>query len=349
MPAAPHDPPALSDSENKNMKAALILGAGNQSRIYPPRVRTVLDTLCEVTVEDCTAADMPLHAVALKEVQVLFSGWGCPQLDGATLALMPRLEAVFYGAGTIKDVVTESFWDREIPISSAWAANAVPVAEFAVAQIILSLKQVWGLPDQIRRKRRFDWPKGFNEGGAYGTKVALISLGQIGQRVAHMLQAYEVEVLAYDPYCSPQQAAELGVRLTDLPTCFAESRVVSLHSPLKPETIGMIDAALLRQLPCGATLINTARGGLIRENELAAVLRERPDLSALLDVTDPEPPAPDSPLYDLENVFITPHIAGSIGAECGRMGQFMVEECRRFLHSAPLRYQVTREAFLQLA
>lgn len=331
------------------MKAAIILGAGNQPRIYPPHVRAVLDTLCEVVVEDCTAADLPLHASVLKDVQILFSGWGCPLLDAATLDLMPRLKAVFYGAGTVKDVVTETFWERDIPIASAWAANAVPVAEFTVAQIILSLKQVWSIPGQIRRKRRFDWPEGFNESGAFGTQVALISLGQIGQRVARMLQAYDVKVLAYDPFCSAQRAAELGVRLTDLPSCFAEARVVSLHSPLKPETTGLIDASLLRKMPLGATLINTARGGLIREADLAAVFRERPDLTALLDVTAPEPPAPDSPLYDLENVFITPHIAGSIGAECGRMGQFMVEECRRFLHGEPLRYQITREAFLQLA
>lgn len=331
------------------MKSALILGTGNQPRIYPPRVRAALDTLCEVTVEDCTATDLPLHAVALQDVEVLFSGWGCPRLDAATLDLMPRLKAVFYGAGTIKDVVTKDFWERGITISSAWAANAVPVAEFAVAQIILSLKQVWGIPGQIRRKRRFDWPEGFNEGGAFGTQVALISLGQIGQRVARMLQAYDVDVLAFDPYCSPQRAAELGVRLTDLATCFAEARVVSLHSPLKPETTGLIDADLLRQMPPGATLINTARGGLIREADLAAVLRERPDLTALLDVTDPEPPAPESPLYDLENVFITPHIAGSIGTECGRMGLYMVDECRRFLHGEPLHYQITREASLQLA
>jgi phosphoglycerate dehydrogenase-like enzyme len=308
-----------------------------------------LDALCEVVVEDCTAADLPLHAGALEDVQILFSGWGCPLLDAATLDLMPRLEAVFYGAGTVKDVVTDAFWERDIPIASGWAANAVPVAEFAVAQIILSLKQVWGLPGQIRRKRRFDWPEGFNDGGAFGTQVALISLGQIGQRVARMLQAYDLEVLACDPFCPPGLAAELGVRLTDLATCFAEARVVSLHSPLKPETNGLIDAALLRRMPLGATLINTARGGLIHEADLAAVLRQRPELTALLDVTDPEPPAPESPLYDLENVFITPHVAGSIGAECGRMGHFMVEECRRFLNGEPLRYQITREAFHQLA
>src|SRR5690606_8819626 len=114
------------------------------------------------------------------------------------------------------------------------------------------------------------------------------------------------------------------------------SDVVSLHSPWLPETVGMITGDHFRQMKPYASFINTARGAIIREAEMIAVLQDRPDLTALLDVTYPEPPAPGSPLYTLPNVVLTPHIAGSMDMECRRMGRYMVDELQRFLHDEPL-------------
>jgi phosphoglycerate dehydrogenase-like enzyme len=93
----------------------------------------------------------------------------------------------------------------------------------------------------------------------------------------------------------------------------------------------------------GASFINTARGAVVNEADLIAVLREREDLFAVLDVTYPEPPAPDSPLFDLPNVLLTPHIAGSLNNECRRMGRTMVEELGRWLRGEPLRYRVGQD------
>ena len=98
-----------------------------------------------------------------------------------------------------------------------------------------------------------------------------------------------------------------------------------------------------------ATFINTARGAVIREPEMIAALRERPDVFALLDVTDPEPPAADSPLLSMPNVILTPHIAGSVDAECQRMGRYMVEELKRHLNGEPLKWEITRERAALLA
>src|SRR5439155_15284758 len=112
-------------------------------------------------------------------------------------------------------------------------------------------------------------------------------------------------------------------------------------APVVPETVGMITGALVDSMWPGATLINTARGVIVREAEMVEVLSRRPDLQAVLDVSDPvEPPAADSPLYALENVVLTPHIAGSAGPECRRMGRYMVEELRRYLAGEPLKWQV---------
>ena len=105
----------------------------------------------------------------------------------------------------------------------------------------------------------------------------------------------------------------------------------------------MITGAHFRSMKRGATFINTARGAVVREEEMIAVLTERPDLFVVLDVTHPEPPKPGSPLYTLPNVVLTPHIAGSRDTECQRMGRTMVEELESFLAGRPLKWEITRE------
>lgn len=285
----------------------------------------------------------------LTEVEILFTGWGAPLLSEENLSLFPSLKIVLYGAGSLKSLMTDYFWSRNIPICSAWTANAVPVAEFSLAQIILSLKQVAGIPESMREARKKVFPEHFDQGGAYGTTVSLISLGVIGRKVAEFLKLLDVNVLAYDPFCSPEIASQLGVELVSLEEAFSRSRVVSLHTPWLKETEGMVNKKLFSSMPSGSTFINTARGAVVNEQDLISVLEQRPDITALLDVTYPEPPKPDSPLYTLPNVFLTPHIAGSMYGECGRMGEYMVDECRRWISGEKLKYQVSKNAFQKMA
>jgi phosphoglycerate dehydrogenase-like enzyme len=137
--------------------------------------------------------------------------------------------------------------------------------------------------------------------------------------------------------------------MVGLPELFATSDVVSLHAPLLPATRGMIDDKLLSTMKPDATLVNTARGGLIDEPALIDVLTRRPDLFAVLDVTDPEPPVAGSPLFTLPNVVVTPHLAGSLGAERRRQGQAMADELERFVTGEPLRHEVTQATMGQSA
>ena len=157
------------------------------------------------------------------------------------------------------------------------------------------------------------------------------------------LRLSAVKVVTYDPFLSPTRAAELGVTLLSLDEVFAQSDVITCHTPWLPETVGMITGAHFRQMKSGAAFINTARGAVINEPEMIEVLQARPDLFAVLDVTWPEPPPPESPLYDLPNVFLTPHIAGSMDTECRRMGRLVVEELDRWLAGQPLKHRVTPE------
>jgi phosphoglycerate dehydrogenase-like enzyme len=329
--------------------AALLASQSAYTVVYPAAIRKELITLCSLKVDTVTPEDLSLHAVALREVEFLFTTWGAPKLNSDTLALLPKLKAVFYAAGSIKGVVTDEFWARNIPICSAWAANAVPVTEFTFAQIILGLKQVHRYPAVMRAARARARPEHYENVGAFGTTVGLVSLGQIGRRVAGMLRQLDVHVLAYDPFCPPHVAQELGVTLVSLEEVFARSRVVSLHAPWLKETEGLITGALLASMPLGGTFINTARGAIVNEPEMIAVLQARSDLTAVLDVTWPEPAPADSPLYDLPNVFLTPHVAGSEQGECARMARYMIDEYHRFLHGEPLRWSVSREAAARMA
>lgn len=322
------------------MQAIYLLNPDAYAKIYGPDERREIGELVDVIAPLQTAASVAANPAVLADVDVILSGWGMAVLDETLLAAAPRLKAVFYGAGSIRYFTTDAMWDRGIVVTSAYAANAVPVAEFTVAAMVMSLKRVWFHAQAVREARTFAVRSPVP--GAYGSVVGLIGLGTIGRMVAQRLQAYDMQVLAYDPYFAPADAAQLGVELCGLDELFARAHVVSLHAPWLPETVGMITGAHLASMQPNATFINTARGAIVREDEMIAVLAQRPDLYALLDVTYPEPPAPESPLYSFPNVVLTPHIAGSLDSECQRMGRAMVKELARFLKGEPLLWAVNR-------
>ena len=332
------------------INAAFILGASAFTDIYGEENLRAITPPARLLGPPCTAAQLQAAPPSwLGEVEVLFMGWDAPRLDGELLARMPRLRAVFYGAGSIRPIASDALWERGIVVASAAALNAQPVVEFTLGAILLSFKRVWHHARQVREERTYEPLRTLPVATGWGATVGLVSLGRIGRRVAEQLAAYDVRILAYDPLMTPEQVAALGAEAASLPEIFQQADIISLHTPLLPATAGMIDAALLRSLRHGATLINTARGGLILEPDLIAMLQARPDVQAILDVTDPEPPGRNSPLYDLPNVFLTPHIAGSIGLECRRMGRAMVNEFHRYARGEPLQHQVTREQLAGMA
>ncbi len=309
--------------------------------IYGPVQQSALADLAEFVAPPQTIHSVQENPAVLADVDVIFSGWGMPPMDEEFLAHAPNLKALFYGAGSVKKIVTDASWARGVRVTSAYGANAVSVAEFTLAEIIFSLKRGWHFSRSIRE--RGSWVSPTRVPGTYGSTVGLVSLGQVGRRVAKLLQILDVRVIVYDPFANGADAAALGVELVALEELFRLSDVVSLHAPWLPETVGMITGAHFAAMKENATFINTARGAIVREAEMIAVLQERPDLYAILDVTYPEPPAPDSPLYTLPNVVLTPHIAGALDEECQCMGQTMVEELRRFLAGEVMAYEITEE------
>lgn len=333
-----------------SLKGLFILNPKSFAQIYSAMELNDIQKHVEIYAPPQTAQSIRENLGLLEQADVIFSGWGGPLLDEDFLAAAPRLKAFFYGAGTIRALVTDAFWRSGILITSAAAANAVPVAEFTLAQIILSLRLAWRAALDIKREGRYSTEIKQRIPGVYRTTVGLISLGLIGRMVAEHLRILDVHVIAYDPFVQPETAAQLNLELcATLDEVFQRAEVVSLHTPWLKETEGMITGAHFRQMKPNATFINTARGAVVREAEMIEVLQQRPDLTALLDVTYPEPPAEASPLLTLPNIVLTPHLAGSTNQECERMGRYMVEELERFVKGEPLRYGITREQFQRMA
>jgi phosphoglycerate dehydrogenase-like enzyme len=329
-------------------RALFLLDDWAYDSVYGSEVADKLASRVDFVASQVDAARLAERPEVLREVEFLFGGWGMPPMDDAFLAHAPKLRAVFFGAGSIKPLVTDAFWRRGITITSGYALNAVPVAEYTIGAIFLSLKHAWRFAMGMQRGGRY-LPKSGVLPGAFRTTVGLVSLGAIGARVAEMLRATDLRVIAHDPYVAPAAAAALGVQLVPLDEVFKRSHVVSLHTPWLPETEGMITGRHFESMRRDATFINTARGIIVREAEMIGVLRRREDLTAVLDVIFPEPPPPDSPLLTLPNVVLTPHIAGAYDEECRRLGRGLLEELDRLLAGRPLRWRITREQTARMA
>ncbi|GAA1517871.1 hydroxyacid dehydrogenase [Kribbella lupini] len=318
----------------------LAMNESSRDRVLVPAVRERLDRVAEVLPirADATFLDDPAIRGVLADVDILLTGWGCPQITPEVLDTTPRLRAIVHAAGSVKHFVTPVAFDRGIQVTSAVVANALPVAEFTVATIVLSGKRAFRLGAEYQRTKHRPDPS--NIPGNYGTTVGLLGASRIGRMVAERLRSFDLEVLISDPYLSAAESAELGAELVSLDDLFRRSDILSVHAPLLPETVGLVDARLLGLLRDGSVLINTARGKIVDAAALEAeCVAGR--LDAVLDVTDPEPLPPDSRLLDLPNVFLTPHLAGAVGNEVARLGELAVGEVERLAVGLPLRHAIS--------
>ncbi len=327
------------------------------NRALPPRLfdEAGLDRLCRLASIDIGLVvdgfDTPRAREALARTEILITGWESPVVSAAVLDAAPHLKAIIHAGGSVKHHVTDACWQRGLRVSSASAANAVPVAEYTLAVILLANKRILPLLEHYRQLRGEPgwtyWSGLYPQMGNFRKTVGVIGCSQIGRRVIQMLGAFDLDVVVYDPYLTRDEAVTLNVAKVELDELVSVSDIVTLHAPAVPETKHMIDRRRLAMMRDGATLINTARGSLVETEALLDELRTG-RIDAVLDVVEPLPTA-DSVLFDLPNVLLTPHIAGSQGTEIHRMGALALDELERYANDTPFTHTVHPEHLARAA
>jgi phosphoglycerate dehydrogenase-like enzyme len=326
-------------------KALLLMNRGTLADQFDASRMNRLGQLVQLVDPAWTESlDEPGLAARLAEVEILITSWGVPRLDAARLDSMPLLRAVFHCAGTVRSFVSDELWERGILVTNGADANAIPVAEFTFASIVLAGKKAQVLANDARTGRE-DWSYASSRGelGNIGRTIGVVGFSRIGRRVVKLVQQLQdVTCLVADPYADPAAVAAAGGKLVVLDQLLSESDIVSIHAPALPQTRHMIGAPQLALLRDNATLINTARGSLVDTAALEAACSSG-RIHAILDVTEPEPLPAGSVLYDLPNVVLTPHIAGSLGTETRRMSDTALDELERYLGGKDLLAEVSAE------
>ncbi|MEM2739692.1 MAG: hydroxyacid dehydrogenase [Candidatus Bathyarchaeia archaeon] len=259
------------------------------------------------------------------------TSWGSPRFTERVLERADRLKIIGHAAGSVKPYVTDEVFKRGIVVVNAASVIGVGVAEFTLAMMLNCLRAI---PQHIEAMRVRNWrykdERPIRTYDLRGKTVGLVGFGFVARELAKLLKPFDVRILVYDPYVSVDEVEEYGAEKTDLDRLLSLSDIVSLHAASTSETYHMIGEREFKLMKPNAVLINTARGALIDEEALIEALKTERIAWAVLDVFEKEPLPEDSPLYDLDNVFLTPHIAGLSDERRNMLFGIIVEDFIRF-------------------
>ncbi|MBN1444590.1 MAG: hydroxyacid dehydrogenase [Candidatus Omnitrophica bacterium] len=274
---------------------------------------------------------------------IIITSWGSPKIDSALLGAAPGLKFVFHAAGSIKSCVDAEVMNKGVRVSSASGVLGRNVAVTTFGWILSSVKKIPWWSEYIKEEK--DW-RGDKKLLQYteeisGVNTGVISMSIVGKNLVSLLKSVTDKIFVYDPYWSEGNISEYGGKKVESLYEIAEKcDIIALCAPLLKATEGMLDKTFFRKMKDGAVLINTARGAIIDEGALIEELgKER--IFACLDVTNPEPPVPESPLRSLKNVVLSPHIAGLVNSGLGEIGKFCAAEVKRFIDGKPLLNEIT--------
>ncbi|MEC5146918.1 D-2-hydroxyacid dehydrogenase [Chitinophaga sp. 212800010-3] len=294
---------------------------------------SALQALGNVTVYERTPeADVAARA---KDAHIILTNKAV--VNAAAIEQLQHLEYIGVTATGYNVVDIAAAAKKQIPVTNVPAYSTAAVAQLTFA-LILELCHHTGLHAESVRAGEWNASADFSywkttltelDGGTMG----IVGFGQIGRSVARIAQAFGMNVIASHKH--PERDRMEGVAFVDLATCFREADVVSLHCPLNAENREFVNSALLATMKKTAFLINTSRGPLIKEADLAAALQKGVIAGAALDVLSTEPPAPDNPLINAPNTIITPHIAWATQAARKRLMKAAVENLAAFLEGKP--------------
>jgi D-3-phosphoglycerate dehydrogenase/(S)-sulfolactate dehydrogenase len=253
------------------------------------------------------------------------------QVDSELLEHAPKLKVVGRLGVGLDNLELDTLRARNVTVTRATSSNAVSVAEYVMGAMLDLSRRYQELSRELHGGR---WNRQAAIGTElYGKALGIVGLGDIGGRLAKRAKAFGMQVLAADPVIFESSFAvqEYGLGQVELEVLLEHSDFVSLHAPLLPGTRNLINAAALARMKPTATLINTARGGLVDEDALAEALKEGKIAGAVLDVRQQEPPGKDDPLRGLPNALLTPHVAGVTQESNRRASLHVAEDVLRVL------------------
>jgi D-3-phosphoglycerate dehydrogenase len=231
------------------------------------------------------------------------------QVDRAVLAKAPRLRVIGRAGVGVDNVDLDAATEAGVLVMNTPGGNAVSVAEHTLALMLAMARHV---PRADASTRGGKWEKKKLMGNELrGKTLGVIGLGSIGREVVKRARAFEMRILAHDPYVTPKVAQDLGAELADLSQLYGASDYITLHVAATPETEGMLSAEAFRQMKTGVRIVNCARGELVNEAALRDALASGKVAGAALDVFATEPPPAGYPLFQIDGMVATPHIAGS--------------------------------------
>lgn len=226
----------------------------------------------------------------------------------ALIAAAPQLKVIGRAGIGVDNIDIAAATERGVIVMNTPQGNATTTAEHAIALLFSVARQI---PSADRSTRASKWEKSRFMGVELTSKtLGLIGCGNIGAIVAEKALGLGMRVVAYDPFLSPERATDLGVERVELPELYAKADFITLHVPLTDQTRAMIDAAAIAQMKDGVRLVNCARGGLVVEADMKAAIESGKVAGAAFDVFEQEP-ARDNPLFDLDQVVVTPHLGAS--------------------------------------
>jgi len=270
---------------------------------------------------------------------------GAPMIDSSVLEAGPRLKLIgeLEGDRFANRIDVPAAIERGVRVVDTTHGSSLPVAEWALALMLIGLRNAGAyfraLTAGEEFRRSYEDP-GFRLGELTGRSVGLIGLGHIGRRLIELLDSFRCQIVVHDPYVPKEVALAMHVSLASLEAVLSESEVVVCTAPLTPRTRGMLGAAQLALLPPDAVFVNVSRGAIVDSEALIARARVG-DIRVSLDVFEPEPIPVGSPIRDLPNVFLSPHIAGVTAACRPRFFSFMVDELERFFAGHDTLYDIT--------
>ncbi len=329
-------------------KIVVLVNEEFRGRVFSEKYYENLRAFGEVKVYDRKDfSDMEYTVEFVKGATVIVTSWDSPKIDKEILDVCPNLKAVIHGAGSVKPIASDEFIARKIRITNSAVAIGEGVAESALGFAISASKGFYQLNADTAKGL---WQENIKTTvkDFYDIQVGVISGGFVGRHMVKLLQNFHVDVVLYDPILTAEQIAEMGAKKVSLEELLSTSDVISIHAPSIPATENMLNKDNLPLIKDGAILINTARGAIINEEALIEELKKG-RFFACLDVTAVEPAPKDNPLRNMDNVVLTPHIAGTATNGLRRVALHVCEEIGRLVNGEKMRTEVNLDNLSKLA